>query len=271
MATQDPIYLLIRLLKKNYKKNLTPKHNNSNNNFKKKFNLQTEIEKLINELDDDSFFMLLTEPNLSQILKYIKSPIFKAMGLEYHLALKLLNILFSNSDRDSNNNLIYTEIRRNTNYMDFLLIQDKILIQSMIARLQLLYDFKQRSNTTIKQVIKKFQEFIKLSYILCFLNGLDINKSFNSGNTSSNNSSDTSSNDNQRKLHKKVYNIDKTLEYLKDAEIMEIMKTDFVYYINKYKSERPASRISLKFKNNKNNLTRKVRNTVSQWPPETRV
>ena len=68
-----------------------------------------------------------------------------------------------------------------------------------------------------------------------------------------------------------MYNIDKTLEYLKDAEIMEIMKTDFVYYINKYKSERPASRISLKFKNNKNNLTRKVRNTVSQWPPETRV
>ena len=239
----------------------------------KKQHLLSEITRLINALDGDSFFNLLTEPNLSQILKYINSPIFlTAIGLEYQLAIKFLNILFpSDSHRDSNNNLIYTEIRQNTNYMDFLLIQDNILIQSMIARLQLLYDFKQRSNTTIKQVIKKFQEFIKLSYILCFLNGLDINKSFNSGNTSSNNSSDTSSNDNQRKLHKKVYNIDKTLEYLKDAEIMEIMKTDFVYYINKYKSERPASRISLKFKNNKNNLTRKVRNTVSQWPPETRV
>lgn len=187
-----------------------------------KFNIIQQVNKFLNGMTFEMVIEIMSAKNVGNLIKYNKSSIFEGVGLSYFLATRVStafridkrintkkrllipnNTLNLNSLTRSYNKLYRSEHK----YLDFIDIGDAELIIKFGEMLDAIYNLRINEKIPVLSYLTYFDEFVKVSYIICCFHELP------------------------------GYDIEKSINYLKNPRIFKIIIREFYPYLNKYARE----------------------------------
>ena len=198
--------------------------------------IMTSINDFINQnMTFNMIIEIMGENYVNKLIKYNNLPLFGDGKMSYYLGTKLSTVfkpdprINKEKTLKSPNEIVnfnkipksYNNLYRiKPNYLDFINIGDKNLIFKFRAMLQEIYDKRISKSVNVFTYLTYFDEFVKVSYIICCFHDLP------------------------------GYDTANIIKFMKNPRIFQIIMTEFYPYLKKYIVNHPEIEMVKYLQNN---------------------